>query len=105
MFEWLIPLLLVALLLIWLLDLPELVGEALVGLVLAAIVGTVKLPDPESHDGRQTSTLTLACGFRQGFAGEIKPDRADLVDGGRIDATQVAGNPDCFLFVGAIQHI
>ena len=43
MFEWLIPLLLVALLLIWLLDLPELVGEALVGLVLAAIVGTVKL--------------------------------------------------------------
>jgi len=43
MFEWLIPLLLVALLLIWLLDLPELVGEALVGLVLAAIVGTMKL--------------------------------------------------------------
>jgi hypothetical protein len=43
MFEWLIPLLLVALLLIWLLDLPELVGEALVGLVLAATVGTVKL--------------------------------------------------------------
>ena len=43
MFEWLIPLLLVALLLIWLLDLPELVGEALVGLVLAAIVGTAKL--------------------------------------------------------------
>ena len=43
MFEWLIPLLLVALLLIWLLDLPELVGEALVGLVLATIVGTVKL--------------------------------------------------------------
>ena len=42
MFEWLIPLLLVALLLIWLLDLPELVGEALVGLVLAVIVGTVK---------------------------------------------------------------
>jgi len=42
MFEWLIPLLLVALLLIWLLDLPELVGEAL-GLVLAAIVGTMKL--------------------------------------------------------------
>jgi hypothetical protein len=31
------------LLLIWLLDLPELVGEALVGLMLAAIVGTVKL--------------------------------------------------------------
>ena len=43
MFEWLIPVLLVALLLIWLLDLPELVGEALVGLVLAAIVGTMKL--------------------------------------------------------------
>jgi hypothetical protein len=43
MFEWLIPLLLVALLLIWLLDLPDLVGEALVGLVLAAIVGAVKL--------------------------------------------------------------
>ncbi len=43
MFEWLIPLLLVALLLIWFLDLPELVGEALVGLVLAATVGTVKL--------------------------------------------------------------
>ena len=43
MFEWLIPLLLVAVLLIWLLDLPELVGEALVGLVLATIVGTVKL--------------------------------------------------------------
>ena len=43
MFEWLIPLLLVVLLLIWILDLPEIVGEALGGLVLAAIVGTVKL--------------------------------------------------------------
>jgi hypothetical protein len=43
MFEWLIPLLLVGLLLIWILDLPEIVGEALGGLVLAAIVGTVKL--------------------------------------------------------------
>ena len=43
MFEWLIPLLLVALLLIWILDLPEIVGEALGGLVLAAIAGTVKL--------------------------------------------------------------
>ena len=42
MFEWLIPLLLVALLLIWILDLPEIVGEALGGLVLAAIVGAVK---------------------------------------------------------------
>jgi hypothetical protein len=42
MFEWLIPLLLVALLLIWLLDLPELVGEVLVGLLFAAIVGAVK---------------------------------------------------------------
>jgi hypothetical protein len=29
--------------LIWLLDLPEIFGEALVGLVLAAIVGAVKL--------------------------------------------------------------
>ena len=36
-------LLIVALLLIWILDLPEIVGEALGGLVLAAIVGTVKL--------------------------------------------------------------
>ena len=43
MFEWLIPLLLVALLLIWILDLPEIVGEALGIMVLAAIVGTVKL--------------------------------------------------------------
>jgi|EndMetStandDraft_2_1072991.scaffolds.fasta_scaffold86594_3 hypothetical protein len=43
MFEWLIPLLLVALLLIWILDLPEIVGDALGSLVLAAIVGTVKL--------------------------------------------------------------
>ena len=43
MLEWLIPLLIVALLLIWILDLPEIVGEALGGLVLAAIVGTVKL--------------------------------------------------------------
>ena len=43
MFEWLIPLLLVALLLIWVLDLPEILGEALGSLVLAAIVGTVKL--------------------------------------------------------------
>jgi hypothetical protein len=29
MFEWLIPLLIVVLLLIWILDLPEIVGEAL----------------------------------------------------------------------------
>jgi hypothetical protein len=43
MFEWLIPLLIVALLLIWILDLPEIVGEALGGLLLAAIVGAVKL--------------------------------------------------------------
>ena len=43
MFEWLIPLLLVVLLLIWILDLPEILGEALGGLGLAAIVGTVKL--------------------------------------------------------------
>ena len=43
MFEWLIPLLLLGLLLIWILDQPEIVGEALGGLVLAAIVGTVKL--------------------------------------------------------------
>ena len=43
MLEWLIPLLIVALLLIWILDLPEIVGEALGGLVFAAIVGTVKL--------------------------------------------------------------
>jgi hypothetical protein len=43
MFEWLIPLLLAGLLLIWILDLPETVGEALGGLLLAAIVGTVKL--------------------------------------------------------------
>ncbi len=43
MLEWLIPLLIVALLLIWILDLPEIVGEALGGLVLAAIVGAVKL--------------------------------------------------------------
>jgi hypothetical protein len=43
MFEWLISLLLVVLLLIWILDLPEIVGEALGGLVLAAIVGAVKL--------------------------------------------------------------
>jgi len=43
MFEWLIPLLLVVLLLIWILDLPEIVGEALGGVLLAAIVGTVKL--------------------------------------------------------------
>ena len=42
MFEWLIPLMLVVLPLIWILDLPEIVGEALGGLVLAAIVGTVK---------------------------------------------------------------
>jgi hypothetical protein len=33
----------VALLLIWILDLPEIVGEALSGLLLAAIAGTVKL--------------------------------------------------------------
>ena len=39
MFEWLIPLLIVALLLIWILDLPEIVGEALGGLLLAAIAG------------------------------------------------------------------
>ena len=43
MFEWLIPLLLLGLLLIWILDLPEIVGEALGGLVFAAIVGAVKL--------------------------------------------------------------
>ena len=43
MLEWLIPLLLLGLLLIWILDLPEIVGEALGGLVFAAIVGTVKL--------------------------------------------------------------
>ena len=43
MLEWLIPLLIVALLLIWILDLPEIVGEALGGLLLAAIVGAVKL--------------------------------------------------------------
>jgi hypothetical protein len=43
MFERLIPLLLVALLLIWILDLPEIASDALGGLVLAAIVGTVKL--------------------------------------------------------------
>ena len=43
MFEWLIPLLLVVLLVIWILDLPEILGEALGGLVLAAIVGPVKL--------------------------------------------------------------
>ena len=43
MFEWLIPLLLAGLLLIWILDLPEIVGEALGGLLLAAIAGTVKL--------------------------------------------------------------
>src|SRR6185295_102335 len=33
----------VALLLIWILDLPEMLGDALGGLALAAIVGTVKL--------------------------------------------------------------
>lgn len=43
MFEWLIPLLLVALLLIWILDLPEMLGDALGSLLLAAVVGTVKL--------------------------------------------------------------
>jgi hypothetical protein len=43
MFEWLIPLLLVGLLLIWILDLPEIVGEALGSLVLAVIAGAVKL--------------------------------------------------------------
>jgi hypothetical protein len=43
MFDWLMALLLVALLLIWILDLPEIVGEALGGLLLAAIVGAVKL--------------------------------------------------------------
>ena len=43
MFEWLMALLIVALLLIWILDLPEIVGEALGSLVLGAIVGTVKL--------------------------------------------------------------
>jgi hypothetical protein len=43
MFEWLIPLLLLALLLIWILDLPEIASDALGGLVLAVIVGTVKL--------------------------------------------------------------
>jgi hypothetical protein len=43
MFEWLIPLLLVALLLIWILDLPEIVGEVLGGLLIAAIVATMKL--------------------------------------------------------------
>lgn len=43
MFEWLIPLLLVVLLLIWILDLPEILGEALGGLVVAMIAGTVKL--------------------------------------------------------------
>jgi hypothetical protein len=41
MSEWLIPLLLVALLLIWILDLPEMLGDALGRLLLAA--GTVKL--------------------------------------------------------------
>jgi hypothetical protein len=43
MFEWLIPLLLVVLLLVWILDLPEILGEALGGLVVAMIAGTVKL--------------------------------------------------------------
>ncbi|UPK01645.1 hypothetical protein [Bradyrhizobium sp. 170] len=43
MFEWLIPLLILVLLLIWILDLPQIVGDALGGLVLAVIVGTVKL--------------------------------------------------------------
>ena len=43
MLEWLIPLLIVALLLIWILDLPEIVGEALGSLVLAVIAGAVSL--------------------------------------------------------------
>ena len=56
--------------------------------------------------GLEASVLTaFLSGFRQGFSGKIKPDRADLVDGGRIDAAQVAGNADRFLLVGAIQHI
>jgi hypothetical protein len=38
-----IPLLLVGLLLIWILDLPEIVGEALGSLVLAVIAGAVSL--------------------------------------------------------------
>ena len=57
-------------------------------------------------DALEASGLTAFCrGFRQRFAGEIKPDQADLVDGGRIDAAQVAGNSDRFLLAGAIHHI
>src|SRR5436190_12841982 len=42
---------------------------------------------------REASGLTAFCrGFRQGFSRKIKPDRADLVDGGRIDPAQVARN-------------
>ena len=66
---------------------------------------TDRLPDPQACYGRKTSALTLARRFRQGLAGQIKPDRAYLVDRCRIGAAQVAGNPDRFRLVGAIQDI
>ena len=75
MFEWLISLLIVVVLLIKILD---------------------------DHRDR----LTAFCrGFRQGFAGEIKPDRANLVDGGRIDAAQVARDIERGVRVVAVHHI
>src|SRR5437763_12454923 len=54
----------------------------------------------------EASGLTAFCrGFRQGFSGEIKPDRADLIDGGRIDAAQVPRDIERGVCVVAVHHI
>lgn len=61
--------------------------------------------DPETRYGEQASALILTRGFRQGFARDIKPDRADLVDRGRINAAQVARDIERGVRIVAIHHL
>ena len=133
MFDWLIPLLIVAILLIWILDYLGLldfleVVAAVVSLIGAALVGTVKLllrlvrhlagssHLPGLHASIFTAAVFVAAGqrplsiaarslrHRKRHAGKIKPDRADLVDRRRIGAAQVAGNLDRGVLVRNPRH-
>src|SRR5438105_6535913 len=54
----------------------------------------------------EASALTaFFSGFRQGFSGEITPDRTDLVDGGRIDVAQIARDIERGVRVVAVHHV
>src|SRR6185436_7449299 len=54
----------------------------------------------------EASALTaFLSGFRQGFSRDITPDRAALVDGGRIDPAQVARDIERGVRVVAVHHI